>query len=266
MASTGWKFGTVATQVNRGGGWVWTDISKALDAAGAAFAIPWAGVTTYDIVLSAPDMSSVPDGATIDGIEVRFSARRYAGSNPVRLTRAFIANSRTVVAGTNLAASPVTITASYVTYTLGSSTNKWGQSPDSSYVKSSDFSVFLAFLNDFSKYDAGPELDSVEFNVHYTAAASPPSVSANSASATYGVGGTVQMSATNTPTSWSLPGSPPTGVSVNSSGLVTWTSATPAGVHSITVRATNAGGDGDGTLTLTITAAGHVRRTLLGVG
>lgn len=82
-----------------------------------------------------------------------------------------------------------------------------------------------------------------------------PVVSNNTASASAGAGGTVQMSATNTPTSWSLPGSPPTGVSINSSGLVTWTSNTPVGVHTITVRATNAGGDGDGTLTLTITAA-----------
>ena len=82
-----------------------------------------------------------------------------------------------------------------------------------------------------------------------------PTVTNNSASATFGVGGTVQMSATESPTSWSLQGSPPTGVSINSSGLVTWTSATPTGVHSITVRATNATGSGDGTLTLTITEA-----------
>jgi hypothetical protein len=95
-----------------------------------------------------------------------------------------------------------------------------------------------------------------------------PVVSANSASAAFGAGGTVQMSATNDPTSWSLPGSPPTGVSINSSGIITWTGATPAAVHSVTVRATHDGGSGDGTLTLTITSAasGHTRRTLLGVG
>lgn len=80
-----------------------------------------------------------------------------------------------------------------------------------------------------------------------------PTVTNNSASGTYGDGGTVQMSASESPTSWSLTGSPPTGVSIDNAGLVTWTGATPVGVHSIGVRATNAYGNGDGTLTLTIT-------------
>lgn len=81
-----------------------------------------------------------------------------------------------------------------------------------------------------------------------------PTVTANSASGTFGTGGTVQMSASDSPTSWSLPGTTPTGVSIDNAGLVTWTGSTPAAVHSVTVRATNAYGDGDGTLTLTITS------------
>lgn len=93
-----------------------------------------------------------------------------------------------------------------------------------------------------------------------------PVVSDNSASAAFGAGGTVQMSATNDPTSWSLPGSPPTGVSISSSGLVTWTGATPAAVHSVTVRATHDGGSGDGTLTLTIAGANSQPRSILSIG
>lgn len=80
-----------------------------------------------------------------------------------------------------------------------------------------------------------------------------PTVTNNTASGTFGTGGTVQMSASDSPTSWSLTGSLPTGVSINSSGLVTWTGLTPTAVHTIGVRATNAIGNGDGTLTLTIT-------------
>lgn len=93
-----------------------------------------------------------------------------------------------------------------------------------------------------------------------------PTVTSRAASGAPGVGGTAQMSATEEPTSWSLQGSPPTGVSIDSSGLVTWASATPAGVYSITVRATNSLGNGDGTLTLAIAVTGHIRRALLGVG
>ena len=82
-----------------------------------------------------------------------------------------------------------------------------------------------------------------------------PAVTDNTAGNTYGTGGTVQMAATNTPTSWSLQGSPPAGVSVDDNGLVSWTSATPVGAHSITTRATNGSGSGDGTLTLTVSRA-----------
>lgn len=97
-----------------------------------------------------------------------------------------------------------------------------------------------------------------------------PTVTNNTASGTFGTGGTVQMSASDSPTSWSLTGSLPTGVSINSSGLVTWTGLTPTAVHTIGVRATNAIGNGDGTLTLTITdppaaaATGPTKRQLGG--
>lgn len=93
-----------------------------------------------------------------------------------------------------------------------------------------------------------------------------PTVTSKTASGTIGAGGTVQMLATEEPTSWSLQGSPPTGVSINSSGLVEWTSATPLGTHSITVRATNSLGNGDGTLTLTILAAGGSPAALFTTG
>ena len=78
-----------------------------------------------------------------------------------------------------------------------------------------------------------------------------PVVTNNSASGSSGSSGMIQMSATNSPTSWSLI-SPPAGVTIDASGLVTWSSSTAVAVHTITVRATNATGSGDGTLTLTI--------------
>jgi len=87
-----------------------------------------------------------------------------------------------------------------------------------------------------------------------------PTVTNNTATGTFGAGGTVQMGYSGgVPTSWSLTGTPPTGVSINSSGLVTWTGATPIAAHTVGVRATNAVGNGDGTLSLTITAASTSR-------
>lgn len=88
----------------------------------------------------------------------------------------------------------------------------------------------------------------------FTRTLEAPTVTSRTASGTAGASGTAQMSASPFPTSWSLPGSPPSGVSINSVGLVAWTSALAIGVYSITVRGTNATGNGDGTLTLTITS------------
>ena len=194
--------------------------------------------------------SDIPVGATIDGIEVRVKLKKFG---PVWATTHLVLRKvNGVNVGSNKAAS-ITITTNnlYSEPVAGAANDLWSTTWTDAEIKATSFQAAFQAVNTDGKYSSNLYVDSIECRVTYTAA-SPPTVTNNSAGNAYGTGGTVQMSATNTPTSWSLT-SPPTGVSINSSGLVTWTSSTPAATHSITVTATNASGSGNGTLTLTIT-------------
>ncbi|BDI32088.1 hypothetical protein CCAX7_41390 [Capsulimonas corticalis] len=91
-----------------------------------------------------------------------------------------------------------------------------------------------------------------------TIAAAPPAVpvisSGATASGTVGTAFSYQITASNSPTSYSASGLP-AGLSVNTStGLISGT-PTAAGTSTVTLGATNAGGTGNKTLTITISAA-----------
>jgi hypothetical protein len=89
------------------------------------------------------------------------------------------------------------------------------------------------------------------------ATAHPVVTSATSAGGTAGVAFSYQITATNTPTSYSATGLP-AGLSVNTAtGLISGT-PTAAGTSTVTLGATNSGGTGNATLTLTITAAAPI--------
>jgi len=85
-----------------------------------------------------------------------------------------------------------------------------------------------------------------------SAASSPPVITSNtSASGTVGTAFSYQITATNSPTSYSATGLPG-GLSVNTgTGAITGT-PTASGTSSVTIGATNASGTGTATLTLTI--------------
>jgi lysophospholipase L1-like esterase len=86
-------------------------------------------------------------------------------------------------------------------------------------------------------------------------AAKPVITSSTSASGTVGSAFTYQITASNSPTSYSATGLP-SGLSVSTStGAITGT-PTASGTSSVTIGATNAGGTGTATLTVTIAAAG----------
>lgn len=94
-----------------------------------------------------------------------------------------------------------------------------------------------------------------------------PVVNNNSASALYGVGGTVQMTGADTTSAWSLEGSFPA-MSISSGGLVSWDANVAPGVYLVTVRNTNGSLYGEGTLTLTIIGppSSGYRRASVSVG
>ena len=93
----------------------------------------------------------------------------------------------------------------------------------------------------------------VTLTIAPAAVAAPVITSATTAAGTVGAAFTYQITASNTPTSFTATGLP-AGLTVNSSGLISGT-PTAAGASTVTVSATNAGGTGSATVTLTITPA-----------
>lgn len=254
MSQTAWKF------AQSGANWTNSNNIAADDDAYATVAL---GAGAYSSPFIAKNFgfttSDVPNGATIDGIEFRVRWKRLYGY-AVGVHYASMRLSWGGSDGDSKAAQVTAISNSETSFVLGGVSDKWNVSVLSTAdgddeVRSAEFGLFFRIYNADAKYSLEVGIDSVECRVSYTFTPPAPVVTNDSASAVQGAGGTKQMSATNSPTSWSLTGSPPTGVSIDNAGLVTWTGATPVGVHSIGVRATNATGNGDGTLTLTITAA-----------
>lgn len=252
MATSAWKV------AGTGSGWTNSGNISAND---DSFATTSMGAGASSPILTAKNFgfttADVPSGSLITGLEFRVNWRRLSGYG-IAVNIATIRFSWGGSDGDDKDTTVPAISNTKTSFVLGSTTDTWNASSLSApgqdtEVRSAEFGLSFRVMNTDAKYSADVGVDSVEMRVTFTPPAAAPTVSNNSASAEQGVGGTVQMSATQSPTSWSLPGSPPTGVSINSSGLVTWTSDTPAAVHSITVRATNATGNGDGTLTLTIT-------------
>ena len=93
-----------------------------------------------------------------------------------------------------------------------------------------------------------------EFRVygHTPTVDAPVITSANDASGTVGVPFSYQITADNTPTSFSATGLP-SGLTVNAAGLISGT-PTAAGTSNVTLHATNAGGTDNEPLTISITA------------
>jgi len=259
MATTAWKLGAAATQ--DGAGTAWSNIDRVLaraatPGAGTAASVLNTGSSKF-IVVTGFDFSDVPDNATVNGFEIRINAAMFGSSYDAIVDRVYLRKDGVANAGNNFGPNYTALPGSFTDKTFGSSSSLGGLSWSVAELKAVGFAIAVGIAEPSGENSTNAYVESVDVRVTYTPSALPPApvVSGNTASAAYGVGGTVQMSATNSPTSWSLTGTPPAGVSINSSGLVTWTGVTPVGAHSVGVRATNAGGDGDGTLALTITAA-----------
>jgi hypothetical protein len=115
--------------------------------------------------------SDVPTGATIDGIEWRFS--RYRNAVPTVATT----NCKLVKAG-SFVGSTVTVTADWPTSetsaTMGGATELGGQSWTQSDVTASNFGVGISYTCNTTRFfpsSASHFIDIVEVRVHYTAGA-----------------------------------------------------------------------------------------------
>lgn len=107
---------------------------------------------------------------------------------------------------------------------------------------------FVAYYYDTTTYNQVTDL----ITIHVTGP--PPTLaSTTSFSATAGTASSNPIANTGgTATSWTTTGTLPTGVAVSSAGVVSTTSATPAGSYSFSVTATNSSGSSTTAVTLTV--------------
>lgn len=168
MASTGFKFAGTGASVDTGGQ-PWGDPGN-ITADDNAFASTAEDDALQSDALRATnfDFSSVPDGSTIDGIEVRYRRRRFGTSNLVASAYNYLVSS-----GANIGSAKVQIgdwATSEEAITNGTSTDKWNATLTSAIVKSSTFGVDIGVTWGAGLPAGGTgDVDSVEMNVHFTA-------------------------------------------------------------------------------------------------
>lgn len=114
------------------------------------------------------DFSSIPAGATIDGVIV--TVRMWTiGTTPTSdFAMVQLLDTSAAITGTNLGTG--TTTNSEATYTFGGATNKWGCALTRDWVQNSNFGVGIAMQANGN--DADLLCDWVQMEVYYTEAAS----------------------------------------------------------------------------------------------
>lgn len=184
MPDTGWKPVTSArsdsVSVPSGASQDWTPTTSTLTAclsavgggsAQVGLGSLTAGARTRWLVAHAPDMSLVPDSATINGIEWRISARSQSDAI-IRVDQVWGRKTTTNGAnvGSNLASSPQNFPVSFGNVTFGSVSSLGGATWTPSEIKNSGFGVAISIVNIDGEFESQPQIDIIEARVTYTEA------------------------------------------------------------------------------------------------
>jgi len=199
MADTGWKPFTSARSDSSGAGvaiWVASSgtLASALAAEDAAYAGAGnvsAGSSTNWLVGHAPDLSSIPDTATINGIEYRVKAQSASdGTTWINglYHRKTTTNGANV--GSNLAATPQSMPNPAAIRTFGGASDLGGTTWTPAELKAAGYGVALKGQNFEGKIESAPRVDLLECRVTYTEASDPLSVTGIAPSSGSTAGGT----------------------------------------------------------------------------
>ena len=138
---------------------------------------------TYVLKAYTFDFSAIPDGATITGVQVVINAR-YAVS-AVSLDLCQLLDTSRAKVGTNMYSTPQALTTSAANYTIGDSTNLWGNALTPAWVKDANFGVAIGAVAGGANSDVF--IDSVTMQVWYTV---PVSYTLPSAAGSFSEAGT----------------------------------------------------------------------------
>ena len=153
----------------------WSDASNitADDGSDASITAPTfdTGDQSYLLLAHFSGLSAVPDGATIDGIEVHVNCYYANGSVSLDLIQLLDATGAPV--GDNQAATPIPLgTSAAGDYVFGGSPETWGNSLTAAWVKDVDFGVAVGFVATGDNADVF--VDHIAFKVFYIEEAGGP--------------------------------------------------------------------------------------------
>lgn len=171
MASTGAKLPTSGTSVSAS---PWSDNAWTSPGNVTAIDSTYASVTastfdtndqTHRLRCVGFDFSSIPDGATINGISVTIHNADYAnGSGSIDLAQ--LVEGETPL-GNNKYSTAQALTTTPTDYSLGGTSDVWGATLTAAIVKSATFGIDLGCLSTAANTDVF--IDAVEMTVEYTA-------------------------------------------------------------------------------------------------
>jgi len=162
---TGWQLPTVGENYTDGNP-AWTNPNNITTITTATAATNNSLNVSYTRTLIAKTFpfSSIPDGATIDGVAVRVNMKSSIGDSHDAIIKLVISGAP---AGTNLTTFTL-LSTSYTLRTYGNSTENWGNTLTDTIVKASNFGFSIVIDNGNDSYD-DISIASVEMNVYYTA-------------------------------------------------------------------------------------------------
>lgn len=162
MSSQGPLYTATGTNDSSVGSTAWTNPTY-IDAPSDYAFVSLTGYTTSQYLKGTNCGFTIPSGATIDGIVVKFRLACFSGSADISYVRINVGGT---IVGNNLASGSVPGTFSDVTF--GSSTELWGLTPTYSQINASNFGVNLAVSAGAS--GATVYCDYMQLTVYYTAA------------------------------------------------------------------------------------------------
>lgn len=164
---TGWVLATGGYSNDYLSGTAWTNPGN-VTAKDSVFATCAPTALSYSDYVRGAFSLTIPTGATIDGIEVRFNAKRSASGPEEVSVRLVIGGT---YAGTDGSLSSV-LSGTATDYARGGATDKWGLTPTRDQCVATNFGFVVAFEDT----DPGAEtisVDSMEIKVYYTEAGGP---------------------------------------------------------------------------------------------
>jgi hypothetical protein len=171
MATTGPKAPTAASTTSETGwaGNAWLTPQNLYGAGDAAITAATFDAGVHSQVLRAYtfDFSVIPDGSTIQGVQVVIGNAQYATAI-CALGLAQLLDEAGARVGTDQYATPVNLTTTDANYTKGGATDTWGNSLTAAWVKDPQFGVGLGIIVGASN-NCDVFIDSVTMEVWYTA-------------------------------------------------------------------------------------------------